>query len=110
MELMLDSGSSISLVQRDVLSQAQNVVGVKATRSLQLVTASGEQLPIVGHIQALVKLGELKLLHDFVVVEYLVTPVIFGADFLHENALVLDFTSPLLSYGIQNLAPCPSHK
>ena len=32
----------------------------------------------VGHIQAPVKLGELKLLHNFVVVEYLVTPVILG--------------------------------
>jgi len=30
-ELMLDSGSSISLVQHDVLSQAQDIVWVKAT-------------------------------------------------------------------------------
>ena len=92
MELMLDSGSSISLVQRDVLSQVQDIVRVKATRSLPLVTASGEQLPIVCHIRTPVKLAELKLLHDFVVVEHLVTPVILGVDFLHENALVLDFT------------------
>ena len=96
-ELMLDSGSSISLVQRDVLSQAQDIVRVKATRSLQLVTASGEQLPIVGHIQAPVTLGELKFLHKFVVVENLVASVILGIDFLHENALVLDFTqSPVV--------------
>ena len=67
-ELMLDSGSSISLVQRDVLSQVQDIVRVKATRFLPLVTASGEQLPIVCHIRAPVKLAELKLLHDFVVV------------------------------------------
>jgi len=89
---MLDSGSSISLVQRDILSQAQDIVQVKATRSLQLVTASGEQLPIVGHIQAQVTLGELNFLHEFVVVENLVASVILGIDFLHENALVLDFT------------------
>ena len=44
MKLLLDSGSSISLVQRDVLSQAQDIVCVKGTRSVQLVTASGEQL------------------------------------------------------------------
>jgi len=47
---MLDSWLSNSLVQRDVLSQAQDIVRVKAMRSLQLVTASGEQLPILGHI------------------------------------------------------------
>ena len=91
-ELMLDSGSSVSLVQCNVRSQARNVVQVEARRPLQLVTASGEQLPIVEHIRAPVKLGELELLQEFVVVENLVAPVILGVDFLHENGLVLDFT------------------
>ena len=91
-ELMLDSGSSVSLVQCNVRSQARNVVQVETRRPLQLVTASGEQLPIVEHIRAPVKLGELELLQEFVVVENLVAPVILGVDFLHENGLVLDFT------------------
>ena len=68
-ELMLDSGSSVSLVQSDLLARAQGTVQVKATRSLQLVTASGERLPVLGHIKAPIKLGELELLHEFVVVE-----------------------------------------
>ena len=91
-ELMLDSGSSISLVRRDVLPKAQHVRRTEATRSVQLVTASGERLPVLEHIQATVQLGELELLHDFVVVESLVAPVILGVDFLHKNGLVLDFT------------------
>ena len=96
-ELMLDSRSSISLVQRDLLAQAQDVVQVKARRQLQLVTASGGQLPIMGHIRAPIKLCELNLLHEFVVVESLVAPVILGVDFLHENALALGFTqSPVV--------------
>ena len=49
-ELMLDSRLSISLVQRDLLAQAQDVVQVKAKRLLQLVTASGGRLPVMGHI------------------------------------------------------------
>jgi len=32
-------------------------------------------------------------MHDFVVVDSLVTPVILGIDFLQQNVLVLDFTS-----------------
>ena len=61
------------------------------------MTASEEQLPVLGHIKAPIKLGELELLHEFVVVESLVAPVILGVDFLHENALVLDFTqSPVI--------------
>ena len=96
-ELMLDSGSSISLVQCDLFARAQDVVQVKAKRPLQLVTASGGRLPVMGHIRALIELGGLKLLHEFVVVESLVAPMILGVDFLHENALVLDFTqSPVV--------------
>ena len=96
-ELMLDSGSSISLVQRDLLARAQDVVQVKAKTPLELVTASGGLLPVMEHIRALIKLGELKLLHEFVVVESLVAPIILGVDFLHDNSFVLDFTqSPVV--------------
>ena len=55
---------------------------VKATRPLQLVTASGERLPVLGHIKVSIKLGELELLHEFVVVETLVAPIILGVDFM----------------------------
>ena len=47
---MLDSGSSVSLVQYDVLKGAQNIVQVTARRPIQLVTASGDQLPILQHV------------------------------------------------------------
>ena len=92
MDVMLDSGSSVSLVQRNVCLQAQDVVRVKARKPQQLVTASGEQLPILEHVRIPIKLGELELLHEFVVVENLVAPVILGVDFLHGNELMLDFT------------------
>ena len=65
-ELMLDSGSSILLVQLDLLARAQDIVHVRSKRPLQLVTASGRWLPVMGHIRAPIKLGELKLLHEFV--------------------------------------------
>ena len=108
-ELMLDSGSSVSLVQSDLLARAQGTVQpVKATRPLQLVTASGERLPVLGHIKAPIKLGELELLHESVVVESLVAPVILGVDFLHENALVLDFTkSPVI---VRHATTGPQHQ
>ena len=46
---------------------------------------------MLDHIRALVILGELKLMHDFVVVEGVVSPVILGVDFLQSNTLLLDF-------------------
>jgi len=91
-ELMLDSGSSISLVQCDVLRDAKNVVQVAAARPIQLVTASGDWLPILQHVRASVQLGKLNVLHKFVTVKTLVTPVILGIGFLQGNGLMLDFT------------------
>ena len=71
-EAMLDSGSSVSLVQCGVLSQAQGIKRVKGVKSLRLRTASGDSLPIVDCIVAPVRIGELELMHEFVVVQNLV--------------------------------------
>ena len=46
---------------------------------MQLVTASGGELPLVDHIKAPIQLGELQIPKTFVVVENLVGPVV---DFL----------------------------
>ena len=43
-EMMLDSGSSVSLIQQEVLSRAQGIVWVEVVKPLRLVTASGDQL------------------------------------------------------------------
>ena len=56
------------------------------------MTASGDSLPIVDRIRAPIRIGKLKLMHEFVVVQSLVAPVILGTDFLHDNALLLHFT------------------
>ena len=85
LEMMLDSGSSVSLVQQSVLPQARGIVQAKATQPLRLVTASGDDLPSLNHIRAPIEIGELKFMHDFVVVGSLVAPLILGVDFLHGN-------------------------
>ena len=71
---------------------ASQVEQVPAEKRVRLVTASGEDLPMVDHIQVPVQMGELEVLHNFVVVESLVASIILGVDFLHDNGLVLDFT------------------
>jgi len=69
-----------------------SVSTVQCAKSLRLATASENQLPILKHIRTCVKLSEFNVMHDFVIVHSLVTPVITGIDFIQENGLVLGFT------------------
>ena len=110
-DVMLDSGSSVSLVQSSTLTGMKDVVGVQCARSLWLVTASGDQPSILRHIRTHVKLGEFNVMHDFVVVDSLVTPVILGIDFLQKNGLVLDFTCTpvMVRKGLPNAAIVADH-
>ena len=68
-DVMLDSGSSVSLVESGILTGMKDIVSVRCARSVRLVTASGDQLPILRHIRACVELGEFNVMHDFVVVD-----------------------------------------
>ena len=56
MVIMLDSGSSLSLVRQLMVPRMSNVTNVKLLASQpSLVTASGDPLPIRGYIRAQVK-------------------------------------------------------
>ena len=57
-----------------------------------LVITSGDRLLTIKHAKAPVQLGELCVIHEFIVVKTLVAPVILGIDFLHRNELISDFT------------------
>ena len=66
---------------------------MSSARQIQLVTASGDHLLITKHVKAPVQfLGELCVIHAFIVVKTLVAPVTLGIDFLQRNELILDFT------------------
>ena len=82
---MLDSGSSVSIVRRDLLQHIQGAVKLPVPSQPQLVTASGEPLLVIDHIRAKVKIKGLQMVHDFLLVDSLVVPVILGIKFLQET-------------------------
>ena len=91
-EMMLDSGSSISLIQEN--TAAPFTMEHKITPSgLQLTSASGDNIPIVGCMTLPIYIGELQTTHPLVVVKSLIAPVILGLDFLQKHGMILDFTS-----------------
>ena len=99
-EIMIDSGSSISLV-RGSLTTGQKLNA--APQGLQLVSAAGEPISVLGQITLPIQLGDVKVDHLFVVVQSLITPVILGVDFMHKHELILDFTTTPITIRSQTL-------
>ena len=69
-EVMLDSGSSVSLVRQEVLSRLPRMQpSSSGAGDIKLLTAPGEPLQVLDHVQASIKIGDLERPHGFVVVE-----------------------------------------
>ena len=88
-DVMMDSGSSISLIMG---SFAKNYNHQPPT-DLNLISAAGEPIPVIGQVVAPIRVGNLLVDHNFIVVHSLITHVILGLDFLHKHRIVLDFTT-----------------
>ena len=93
---VVDSGSSISLIQEGVAIAFSRPIE-KSPKGLQLISAEGKEIPVLGCITLPLRLGKLKVNHNFVVVHSLIAPVILGVNFLQKYNLVLDFTSTPVS-------------
>ena len=65
----------------------------KAPKGLELTSAEGKEIPVIGCITLPLCLRKLQANHNFVEVHSLISPVILGIDFLQKYKLVLDFTS-----------------
>ena len=91
-DMLVDSGSSISLIQESVATAYSRQIE-RAPKGLELTSAEGKEIPVLGCITLPLCLGKLRVNHNFVVVHSLISPVILGIDFLQKYNLVLDFTS-----------------
>ena len=60
---------------------------------LNLVSAAGEPISVIGKIVAPKQVGNIHADHNFVVVCSLITSVILGMDILQRHGIVLDFTT-----------------
>ena len=82
-KLMIDSGSSISLVTRNLTSGRKLST---APPGLRIVSAAGDPISILGQITMSIQLGDVKAAHPFIVVQSLIAPVILGIDFMQNTA------------------------
>ena len=100
--VMLDSGSSVSLFQKDFLSKVSKFVKIRPVLQLQLLTASGDEIPIQDYVSVVMQLDKERISHNFVVVGKLIVQVILGVDYLQGNGLTLDFSSTPPKVGSHN--------
>jgi len=93
-EMLMDSGSSISLLSQDIAKRLEDFTQ-RPSPQIELKTASGEILPLCNHISTQVCIQNMvsPVEHNFVVADHLITPVILGTDFLRQHELILDFSN-----------------
>ena len=95
-EMILDSASAVSLVRQDVKSDS-NTIEIMLFLQIQLVTASGDKLPITDYLKTSIEVEGQKFTHNFLVVDKLITPVILGIDFLQQHGLTINFSHTSVS-------------
>ena len=90
--------NSVSLVKHDIAKRF-NGTSAGDMPKLRLVSAGGEELPIVNNVKAAVKLSGIEEIpeHSFIVVEQLISQFILEVDFLQQQDLVLAFTTSPVS-------------
>ena len=99
-EMMLDSGSSISLIQESTAAALSKEHKMMPS-GLKLVSASGDNIPILGCMTHPLCISELKTTHSLIVVQSLIVPVILGLDFLQKHQVVLYFTYHPIKFSSQ---------
>ena len=91
-DMMLDSGASISLIQEGIATKLQGTKSFSPAKA-RVVSATGEPITVLGCVTFPVQVGKVSVDHPLVVVKSLITPVILGIDFLQAHGLILDFTT-----------------
>ena len=93
-EILMDSGSSISLLSQDIAKRLKDFTQ-RPLPLIKLKTVSGEILPLCNHISTQVYIQTMvtPVEHNFIVADHLIAPVIIGTDFLRQHGLILDFSN-----------------
>ena len=90
-KIMVDSGSSVSLVDKAYLPSGCVIL----RRQQALRTADGHGMRIVGMVRLTVHLGAFKAEQELLVAEQLLMPVILGVDFLSKHSVTVVFDRSL---------------
>ena len=88
-KVMLDSGSSASLMSVDIFRRVKDTRPTPAEQLL--LTASGNKMQSLGEVELEITMGTFRANQKFTIVSSLITDCILGVDFLVSHRINLDF-------------------
>jgi hypothetical protein len=90
-EALLDSGSSVCIIQANVIQDTGLQMYVTPSKHNNITTVSGENVPVLGQIQIPIKTGNTSVEVTFLVLPQSPKPLLLGIDFMTNAKIVLDF-------------------
>ena len=100
--LLIDSGASISLVNTRLLDSLNVMDEVKPTSTL--IAGLGKKvIPIRGEIKLPIHFGNMQLYHTFIICDNLDNEFIIGVDVLRKYGMKIDFSTTLKDKKIRTL-------
>uniref|UniRef100_A0A5S6QBE1 RNA-directed DNA polymerase n=1 Tax=Trichuris muris TaxID=70415 RepID=A0A5S6QBE1_TRIMR len=91
MEVLIDSGSSTSLISAKTFHQLNTAVKSRQVTAAYLVTASGQKVAIHHAVVLPLEMGQLRTQREFLVVDGLGLSLLLGMDFLCRYKAQIDF-------------------
>ena len=105
---LVDTGADVSVISNRLYSTIRNGVRTRPPPPVNLKSANGGRIKIVGEAELNFNLGGRLIAHSFLIVEGVKTECILGADFLHQQKLILDAGKRKLYWPKRNLVSARS--
>ena len=102
--ILLDSGSSVSLISQHLLEQAGLSYNSIAS-SINVITASCNEMELCNTTIVPLHIGTLSVTHEMYVAPQLVAPVILGTDFLAKFNVCLDYKTKSVTVNGTTVVP-----
>ena len=97
--LLIDSGSSINILNLDFLNSAAADIELQPSRLTTISTVSGSKTPVFGQLTFEVSLGDRTFCVTFQVLKA-AQDGILGRDFLNDHGAIIDFNDSSLTFSI----------
>ena len=99
--ILVDSGSSISLVSEDIVRICS--LHIEHTDAIIMQTASCDTFKLSSFVLLPIKIGRFDVIHKALVCKHMVSPVILGTDFMSLYGIIVNFESKVITasgYGL----------